>query len=273
MSNTISLPLRQSGMSLMEVMVAMTLGLLLMIAIGTIYISSSDSYKVQDDVGRLQETGRMALEIISRSVRQAGFNNIPANNNPINSTAFGGTAIDGTDGADGAPDVLTIQYDGIENDRSCDNDLFEATDEADGDIIQDSININTATAELRCDGSIATAPAAPGNGTAILSNVEDFQVLYGVDTVDEAEPVPNVNQYTSAPDFGRVIAVKVCILVRSDNTGLVESNNQRYLNCNGALALDDDPDNDFTTAADTRLRRAFVTTINLRNRINIRPDN
>ncbi len=253
----------QAGFTLVELMVAMTLGLLLLTAIGTIYVGSAQTYRVQDDQSRLQEAGRTALEMIGHSIRQAGYANIGVS--PVDTkTGFGGTTITGTDGAAGAPDTLTLQYDGTNGDRTCSNTTIDVPDEANAFIVQDSFNLDTVNSALRCDGIKAAAPGAPGNGTELLTNIEDLQFLYGVDNDGDQ----TVDQYTSSPsDWDQVISVKVCVLVRSENTGIVSGAAQRYLNCNGALGLDALTTNDFTTAADSRLRRAFVATFNLRNRV------
>lgn len=257
-----SMGVAQAGLTLVELMVAMTLGLLLLTAIGTIYVGSAQTYRVQDDQSRLQEAGRTALEIIGHSIRQAGYANIGVS--PVDTkTGFGGTTITGTDGASGAPDTLTLQYDGTAGDRTCGNDVLTTIDEANAHIIQDSFNLDTANNALRCAGSHAAAPGAPGNGTELLTNIEDLQFLYGVDNDGDQ----TVDRYTSAPTWSQVISVKVCVLVRSENTGIVSGAAQRYLNCDGALGLDALTTNDFTTATDSRLRRAFVATFNLRNRV------
>ena len=270
------MPIAQAGLTLVELMVAMTLGLLLLIVIGTIYVGSAQTYRVQDDQSRLQETGRTALEMIGRSIRQAGYANIGVS--PVDTkTGFGGTAITGTDCSSGAQDTLTIQYDGTAGDRTCGNDLLTSTDEANAHIVQASFFYHldtttpTPTPQLRCIGQHSTTPSAAADcttsattsGVPLLDDIEDLQFLYGVDNDGDQ----TVDQYTSTPTWSQVISVKVCVLVRSENTGIVSGAAQRYLNCNGALGLDALTTNDFTTATDSRLRRAFVATFNLRNRV------
>lgn len=60
------------GIGLVELMVAMTLGLIVVAAVGYIYVASLQSYRTQDALSRLQENGRFAFEILSRDVRMAG---------------------------------------------------------------------------------------------------------------------------------------------------------------------------------------------------------
>lgn len=67
------LPLRQQGLSLIELMVAMTIGLILTFALTELMISTSRSFRVQDYQARMQENGAMALRLITDDLRMAGF--------------------------------------------------------------------------------------------------------------------------------------------------------------------------------------------------------
>lgn len=70
----------QSGFSLIEVMVAMAIGLVISSLVVTIFSASSSTYKVADTVGALQETGRVAMATIDRDVQMAGFRGCNSNN-------------------------------------------------------------------------------------------------------------------------------------------------------------------------------------------------
>jgi type IV pilus assembly protein PilW len=61
------------GFSLVELMVAMTISLMLLAGVVAIFSSSRTSYESTDQRSRLQETGRFALDTISRHIRAAGF--------------------------------------------------------------------------------------------------------------------------------------------------------------------------------------------------------
>lgn len=63
----------QKGLSLVELMISITLGLLLMTGVTQIFLSSKDTYRTQQASSRVQETGRLALEFISKDLRMAGF--------------------------------------------------------------------------------------------------------------------------------------------------------------------------------------------------------
>lgn len=64
---------KQTGFGLIEVMIAMTLGLVLLGGIGYVYIGSSGAFRTTDNLSRIQENARYALEIMSRDIRMAGY--------------------------------------------------------------------------------------------------------------------------------------------------------------------------------------------------------
>lgn len=63
----------QTGLSLVELLVAMALGLFLMAGIAQVYLSSKQSFRVQDALSRIQENGRFAMDQMSRDIRNAGY--------------------------------------------------------------------------------------------------------------------------------------------------------------------------------------------------------
>lgn len=64
---------RSEGFSLVELMIAITLGFVVIGALGTVFLGSRQSYRVQDAMSRLQENGRYALDLMARDIRQAGY--------------------------------------------------------------------------------------------------------------------------------------------------------------------------------------------------------
>ncbi len=64
------------GRSLVEVMISMTIGLVIALAISTLVITNSQTYKVFDDKSVMEEDGRMALNMLAIQVRQIGYGNV-----------------------------------------------------------------------------------------------------------------------------------------------------------------------------------------------------
>lgn len=70
---TIALKQYQRGISLVELMVAVTLSLILGIALIQIFTASRNAYRVQEATSRLQESGRYTVDAIAQDVRMAGY--------------------------------------------------------------------------------------------------------------------------------------------------------------------------------------------------------
>jgi Tfp pilus assembly protein PilW len=79
------------GLSLVELLVSIVLGLLLTTGIVTVYLESKSNYIVEEEMARLQENGRFALNYLKRELTLAGFyaGNLEAEDLPA--VAIGGT--------------------------------------------------------------------------------------------------------------------------------------------------------------------------------------
>lgn len=264
----------QSGLTLVEIMVSMTMGLIVLLAVGSVYLGSRQTYRTQEDNARLQEAGRYALEIIGRTVRQAGasaemnFNNVSM---PLKCEVTGVcTPIAGTNGAGSASDTLVVQsYAGREElsggvwvSRDCTGGAVAANA-----VMSSTFELNTTN--LRCTGGV-------GGVQPLIGDVEDLQVVYGVDVDPQGTPgYQSVDRYVAAPtaaEWPQVITARVCVQIRSPNNGVVNEP-QRFLNCAGALGVvaATQAAGGLTDAADRRLHRSFVATYNLRNRVTAAP--
>ncbi len=62
----------QAGVSLVELMIAITLGLLATGAALAIYLSNRTSFALVEGVARMQENARFAVDLLSRDIREAG---------------------------------------------------------------------------------------------------------------------------------------------------------------------------------------------------------
>lgn len=92
---------KPSGFSLVELMIAITIGLILLGGIGYVYLGSRQTFRTQDDFSRIQENVRYALETVGVDVRMAGYSGClnlssidPANPTiPINVIANGAPTV------------------------------------------------------------------------------------------------------------------------------------------------------------------------------------
>ena len=64
---------RQSGLSLIELMIAITLSLLLIAGVLQIFLSSKQTYSTNTALARVQESGRFAMDFLTYDIRNAGY--------------------------------------------------------------------------------------------------------------------------------------------------------------------------------------------------------
>ena len=64
---------QQLGVSLVELLIAVVVGLLLLGGLIQIYLSNKQSYNAQQQLARMQEDGRFAMDLITRDLRRSGF--------------------------------------------------------------------------------------------------------------------------------------------------------------------------------------------------------
>ena len=66
-------PRRAHGMSLVELMVGLSIGLFGVAVMGVMYVGSKTTYVAQESGSRLQENGRFAMDTIANDLRMSGF--------------------------------------------------------------------------------------------------------------------------------------------------------------------------------------------------------
>lgn len=173
----------QSGVGLVELLVAMLVGLFLLSGLVVVYDRSKQSYRYANGLAEVQEQGRFAIIFLTKSLRVAGY---PGDNMPP------GNKIEGTDGA---TDTVTVRL----------RDDFDCTDAATGGVAVNRFRINANNLECSGDGA---------NWDVYVQNVEDMQVVYGEDLDGDGV----VNRYVTAtqgPVWNNVVAARVSLLVRS----------------------------------------------------------
>ncbi|WP_428146724.1 PilW family protein [Delftia acidovorans] len=79
----------QSGLTLVELLVAMAISLMIMAAAIYVYIASSDSQRVLDRNTASNETGVFAMQMLGRAIMNAGFYPAPSKPIPVDVTQTG----------------------------------------------------------------------------------------------------------------------------------------------------------------------------------------
>jgi type IV pilus assembly protein PilW len=67
------LTVRQKGFSLVELMIALVLSSILLVGLFQIFNSNRQAFSLQDGMARVQESGRISMEFLSRQLRVAGY--------------------------------------------------------------------------------------------------------------------------------------------------------------------------------------------------------
>jgi type IV pilus assembly protein PilW len=241
----------QQGLSLVELLVAMAVGLLLTAGVLTIFVNSRQTYRVQDNLAHLQESGRFALVLLGNALRMAGFKTDPENKSTsvfpkgavcINPTApFAVLCTETT----GSPDPIAISFQGAADGttRDCLGNAVPASQPFVNEFFIASNNLNCRSTNT------ATGSSLTQN---LVENVEDIQVTYGVDSDGSRSP----NYYAHASpglDWSQVVSLRICLLLRTQEANLTTT--AQAVQCPGGL----------TPATDGRLRQVFSTTMALRN--------
>lgn len=234
---------RQHGLSLVEILVGMSIGLMVALAAASSLIFVRMSGTTAEEVWRMQQDSNIAFRTIGTALRQAGARPLAAAGTSGNvefASGYSGygtlaapVSLSGLNGAGKNPDQLqtSIQTDPSADSRDC---LGLAPDPS---VISVRSEFTVSGGDLTCTGSSTSA--------AIVSSVEDMQVWYG-------ESAGTTYQYRSTPtSWTNVSAVMVCLRMAGERVGQATVTT---LGCNGE-----------SIPSDGRLRRTFVRIFQLRN--------
>jgi type IV pilus assembly protein PilW len=257
---------RDRGFTLIELMVAMTIGLLLTVTIAQIFLGSRRTYSTNDDLSRMQENMRYTHDMLNRVVRMTGYMAYPGSS-PIDIDAIKGVfpgatpALAGVDGDGGStsavttPDSFTVRFQGTGSDTGVADG--ETTDCL-GNIVSPTatstniFTINATTKSLECD-------IGDGKPQVLVSDVENMQILYGEETTGDFATDKYVPRNLVA-NMDRVMAVRIALLFRTPNLNVRSApDTSTYPLFAGTVPAPTGPEA-------TRIRRTMTMTIALRNR-------
>lgn len=275
---------KQAGISLIEIMIAMTLGLLLLTGIVQIFLTSKQSYSVVLGQSQTLDSGRLGAYFLGDSLRKAGY---------------WSQGYDRLFQADAG--IIADAYTGVFeesgyvfglNDDAVDADVVDGTDQfyiryagddfhtltncvgtaiALGEVAVEryylrvpgagealpslvcettvlDINLTDAFGEITAGGAVTTTQP-------LVSGIENMQILFGVRSSESGTQV-EFETADNVTNWGWVDSVKIAMLTASVDPSRVGVQRQ-----NGYELLD------VTTAAptDTRTRGVFEKTIAIRN--------
>ncbi|WP_062817604.1 PilW family protein [Alcanivorax sp. NBRC 102024] len=260
----------QRGFSLVELMVAMVLGLIVTLAAVQIFTANLRSSETQKVMTEVQESGRYAIQMLSSDLRRAGT---PMSDHSLASPGSGyitdpiifgpDLSREGGGNAD-ANDSVAFQFYGVQD---CEGDRAAGAS-LDSPVLITNVydvrmNADSGANELFCEGDVDLAT----RGAAMIAGIDSFQVLYGVDRPTIAgenriDRVAFAGQYVDADNVvgETVVSVRVGLLVSAEVDNLPDFNEgQRF------VVLDKELVNGEGPLAEVKMRRLFVTTVKLRN--------
>ena len=281
MNHLIAKPGIQRGVTLIELMVGIAIGLLtIAVAMGALMVSRGVSGTVSD-ASEIQQQASYAFRMIGQQLRQTGSIKLKLSSTKPegdNSPALVGEPVafetDFTDGTNtftltsdtlsGLDSPTTSQYKLTAGYRNYTESVYTSASaesmlrnclggNGTPALIQNQFVLNVATNELRCNG-----PGTGGNDIQpIVRNVANFQVRY---LMQSAAGTGNptfryVNAATvgapSTAGWAQVFAVEVCLVLY----GIEKINlpaGSSYTDCDGVTAVD------LTTVAEPRNRRVHM---------------
>ena len=290
--------LAAAGFTLIEMMVALAIGLAVVGALIAAYLASFSSGRHSDALVQITEDATLALNVMRQQVAQAGFSQphgvsgdgmvlhtFPgivgceaANFVDLQSSILVATNCKPTEPDQSTPDSLEVAYEGSVLPAKSSNGILGGSanlqpldclgnsfpkthDNATGDDywLNDS-KFYVTGGSLYCHG--------PGNaaGAALVQNVETLQVTYGMAAAPAGAPGAgqiiyyDVAPHPGSPLWANVVSVNLCVQVRSAAKVLDKA-------ASATLGTWVDCRNAQRTSTDGYMRRTFTTTIVLQNKL------
>jgi type IV pilus assembly protein PilW len=197
----------QDGLTIVELLVALVLGLLIVLAASSMLAYANRSFAAGAQAASIEDGGRFALDLIERSARQTAFIDFDREDAP-ELAATAPARISGADdatltrdsaglaglrrGAVNGSDVLALRFAGSGEGADGDGSVlscagFPVGADQDGWSIFYVATSGTGASELRCKYRADSGWSAD----AVVTGVDSFQVLYGLDTDTPGDGLAN----------------------------------------------------------------------------------
>ncbi|HAQ51089.1 MAG TPA: hypothetical protein DCR13_06040 [Gammaproteobacteria bacterium] len=283
-------PHHQYGLSLIELMIALAIGVVFTLGLTEVFGNHNQSARMQQAVSAVQERGRFALQLFQQELMLADYTGCaPDGLSTLNNlTATTITGLAGQEGGAIAADSINISYadpnsqsfiatgqlqpghnfntgDTIVHSDCLAGDIFTINGPINNNIITLPAEVNAGrTTQLATPYQLITnqytiAPGINGqnslfrNGLELIPGIDFLQVLYGVDPQGANAPTAYVTA-NNVPDMNDVISIRIGFIASSDEDNIGQNN--------AALTV---LSHNFNPP-DNRLRRVFSLTTRIRNR-------
>ncbi|AGA91847.1 prepilin-type N-terminal cleavage/methylation domain-containing protein [Thioflavicoccus mobilis 8321] len=244
----------QRGFTLVELMVALLIGVFLTAGVLALFAATKQSYRINEGVSRVQESGRFAIDYMSRDLRLAGFTEL--------GTTLTSNFVMGWNGASSAPSGAMTA--GVPS-----SDYEAQTDVLSISYIEPLAAATTHTILYYIAEGASGEPGLfrkedSATSQELLEGVYDMQIRYGLDTTSppdgQLDSYADADTVTTGTNWPNVVAVRIDLLLGSSEGNLADSPmSLPYARNDGSF---------FSAASgDLRLYQMFSTTVALRNRL------
>jgi type IV pilus assembly protein PilW len=287
----------QAGLTLVELMIALAIGLLIGLVVFAAYTTGLGTQRAQTDMTRLEESARFGFDLVSRAVRRAGFRDtssayptgyaggyaqefctetptgaeIVATNDAATVDLGGGVS----ETVVNKSDTIRVRYFGQDTPAhtAADGVVLDCLGNAvrRGTLVQDTIYVaadpaNNNEPTLYCATDNPAIPAGQPRNLPLVPGVESLQLLYAEDTDGDTM----ANRYLPANKVGSwndVRGALVSVVVRTPAaTGADRSAKTfAHFGADYDAAANSDDASEFTGATDGRIRVQISNYVALRN--------
>lgn len=178
---------RQLGVSLIELMITIVVALLLLAGLIQVYLSSKQSYNAQEQLARMQESGRFAMDLITADLRRAGYwggtvdlGRVTGLPGPLDPAAYSHTCANGTWGR-----MIRWRVSGLDNAKGA----YTCAASYDATTASDILAVRYAGA-TPIDPAVTPLNAA---GLYLRDNTESGVIMTGATAGDPANTPPAVD--------------------------------------------------------------------------------
>lgn len=281
---------KQQGFTLIELMITSLISLFLMAGIMNLFITTNKTVSLSDALSQNQETGRFAMDYLTRFIRKAGYTQnsdlsppelmIPNPNNDFFYTCPADNSAQGNACSANNPDPdtilgdrLSIVYvaDGLVESRSCSGSVIGGAGNGEQRLVDVFwvSNVEATRRELRCRTYDSLAGDwLDANPISIINNVQTFEFQVGLaddDKSKNASRYVSVDTLISEANNLRIRSLRIAILTTStDELNENRIQTKKKVRKYGVL---DAPQIDGVekplTFEDGNLRNLFISTIEL----------
>lgn len=195
---------RQTGFTMIELMVALLIGLFLMGGLMTLLQNNRKAFSSQSQLGQLQDSERLAMSMMTGVIQQSGYFTDPTTNSPSTALPASGSFAAGQGLTGTTADTISARYttatgDGILNCKGTSN-----TSGANATYVN---TFSVSGGQLVCTDETGTI-------YPLVSGVTNLAVLYGVSTSaigGNVDTYMTAAQVTAATAWNNVISVSVSL--------------------------------------------------------------